>query len=197
MSLSMSLSHSVRQRLSHEQRLSQTLAVRLELINALQGDEYTTDAQCPACHRRMNSVEVLKGFTRDPTDFTTQCTNCKTRFAPKLSMRGGYGKVEVAFYCDVQTLAQLPGHERLTPDEFRKQNAALFHSAIFHNGSLRAAFARINIQYEHTEVVDPMTKVKPFLGRMPDTEIARITGLKLRDIRYERRNDGIRAYRLN
>jgi hypothetical protein len=121
----------------------------------------------------------------------------KSSMPPKLSMRGGYGKVEFAFYCDTQTLAQLHGHEGLTPDEFRRQNPALFHSAVFHNGSLRAAFARLDIQYEQVETIDPMTKVKPFLGKMPDTEIARITGLKVRDIRYERRSQGIRSYRLH
>lgn len=197
MNMSQTLRLAASQRLSHEQRLEQSLAVRLRLIHALQGEEYVATATCPTCRRIMNKIEILEGFTRDPNDFTTQCTNCKHRFPPKLSCRGGYGSVEVAFYCDIQTQTQLTGLERLAPEEFRKQNAALFHSAIFHNASLKAAFARLGIEYPHMEVVDPMEKVKPFLGEMPDTEIARITGLNVRDIRRERRSRHIDAYRVH
>jgi len=198
MSLSMrlSLSQEMTQRLSLEQRLEQKLGVRMALIQALQGEEYTPHAVCPACTRAMTPVEILKGFNRDPADFTTACSGCGHRFAPKLKTRGGYGSVEVALYCDIQTQAQLAGHEHHSPEEFRVKNAALYHSAVYHNGSLHAAFDRLDIKYEFEEAaVDALAKVRPFLGQLPDTELARIIGHQLREVRSARRKAGIRAFR--
>ena len=194
MSLSLVLRQDVAQRLSQEQRLEQTLTVRIALIQALQGDEYRPTAVCPACTRQMSAVEILQGFNRDPADFTTACSGCGHRFAPKLKTRGGYGSMEVALYCDMQTQAQLKGFEHLEPHEFRVKHAALFHSAVFHNGSLRAAFVRLDIKYEFEETVDALAKALPFIGKLPDTELARIIGYPVREVRKIRHIAKIPVY---
>lgn len=192
-----SLRQSVRQVLTVEQRqvaiAAHVLSLRLALVEALHGVKYEPRAVCPACNRRLVPLEILKGFNADVNDFTTECTACHTRFDPKLVHSSAAGNIEMPFYCDTQTLSHIRGLESLSPEEFQRQEPALYHSAVVHRGSLRHAYAQINIAYAFDEVVDAREKVKPFLGRLPDTIISEVSGLKLSSIRSLRRKLGIRA----
>jgi hypothetical protein len=81
----------------------------------------------------------------------------------------------------------------LSPKEFEEQQPAIYHSAVVHNGTLKAAFAKSGITYGFVEITDPAVKVTPFLGRLPDTVIAEVSGLKLSTVRRLRQKHHIQA----
>jgi len=203
MSMGFSMSQNMEQRQRQELTMSQRqtlvqnqlLTRRLELISALNGGErYHPEAECPQCAREMTPVEILKGFNTDPNDFTTVCTGCGTRFQPKLIWSNQYTRQELPFYCDIQTQAQMIGLETISPEDLRKEYPTIYHSAIAHHGLLKNAFAAFGITYGFDEVVDVKQKVEPFLGEMPDTVIAELSGLKVGVIRRMRRTAHIPAY---
>ncbi len=193
---------SLRQTLKAEQRqemvASMTLSIRLELVAALHnGPNGTTTirpmASCVHCGRNLTPLEIIKGFNNDPNDFSTACTGCKRRFDPTLVWHDNVGSIELPFYCNMQTQSRLAGLETLSPVDFKAKEPALYHSAIVHNGTLKAAFQRLNIEYSFVEITDPAIKVKQFLGRLPDTIIAEVSGLKLAVVRRLRKKYRIKA----
>jgi hypothetical protein len=169
------------------------LTMRLELILAIIGIRYRPEAKCPKCGREMTPLEILKGFNPDPNDLTTACTACHCRFAPKLVWVGQAGRVEMPFYCDMQTQARMVGLENLSPDELRKQHPVVYHSAIAHHGLLKSAFAVMGVDYRFNEVADTKLKIVPFLGKIPDAIIAELSGFKLATVRRMRRAARISA----
>jgi hypothetical protein len=194
--------------LSDEQRKKllavHELTLRLELIAALHseihGHEsfYTPRAHCSGCGYNLTPFEIISGFSTDHDDFTTQCPCCRARFDPKLVWRCSkdgavIGAIELQFYCDSQTLAKLAGHEEMEPKDFAATYPALYHSAVVHNGTLRAAFAKLGIDYKFVEITNPEIKVKPFLGRIPDAVIAEVSGLKVCAVRRLRKRWRIAA----
>lgn len=201
MGLSQSISQTQRQsldqRMTQAQRQTliqtQALQIRLQLIEALRGEKYAPEAVCPRCSRRMTPLEIITGFNRDPNDFNTTCSGCAYRFPPKLMHHSRMSRTELPFYCDVQTQAKLPGLETMDPEEFARKEPAIFHSAVVHNGTLKAAFAEIGIVYAFEEIVDPEKKIEPFLGELPDTIIAEVSGLSVDVIGKLRRKLGIPA----
>lgn len=155
---------------------------RLELLQVVRGYHYEPHATCPHCTRNLNLLQILQGFNQDPADFTTVCSHCKTRFNPKMVCSGNGWRIELPFYCRTQSLAQLGDKSSLSPEEFNKKEAALYHSLIFHFGSLKNAFQHAGQDYKFEEKIDWETKIKPFLGQMPDTVIARYAGVSRRTI---------------
>lgn len=201
MSMGMSLSQSmeIRQELTTAQRqeiaASQIMTMRLELVQALHGYTYRPEAKCDNCGRELTLLEIMRGFLPDPADFTTRCTGCGHRFQPKLVWSNQNARMELPFFCDIQTQAQLHPLKDKSPDEIRREHAAIYHSAIAHHGTLKGAFAAIGVEYTFTEVVDVKRKVEPFLGSLPDTIIAEVSGLKVSVIRRMRRSAHIEACR--
>lgn len=207
MELRLSLGHRLRQtqslaqtlRLTQEQRhllIQRAVSHRLALLEALREERYEPRGDCPRCSRKLTPAEILRGFNRDPEDFTTGCTACGHRFEPKLICFGANFSLELPFFCSSQTLAQLSGKEALSPETFARAHPALYRSAIVHHGGLRRAFALVGIAYPYKEVPDWMRKVEPFLGRMPDTVIAECADVLVRRIRRLRRSLGIGRYSL-
>ena len=199
LSLGQSLRQTQRIRLSQVQRIAlQELgfSLRLQLVEALHGERYEPRAECPSCGRKMTPGEIIRGFNVDPRDFTTQCPECRHRFAPSLICFGNGSEIVLPFFCASQTLAQLPGKEMLTPEQFARAHPAIYRSAIVHHGGLRRAFAKIGVVYGGEEISDWRAKVAPFLGRMPDTIIAECADVGVRAIRKFRRELGIARYTL-
>lgn len=182
--------------LSIEQKLDQKLRIQQALLLALRGEHYKPEAGCPKCGKKLSRGEILRGFRRDPNDYTTRCPRCKFRFTPRLVNWGLASRTELPFYCPMQTLNQLYGHETFSPSEMRSHNQAVYHSAIYHFGSLKQAFAKIGVKYRFAEPKAKKweKKVKPFLGRAPDTMIASAAGVSVREIRQLRLDLGIGAY---
>lgn len=166
-------------RLTPEQQIrieGRLFELRLALVGALRDERYEPRARCPNCDIRLEPGQILAGFNDDPTDFTTECPRkeCKHRFQPSLVCFGTGSQIELPFFCSAQTLHQLNGLERLTPEEFSQQHPAIFRAAIAHHGSLAGAFKKIDITYAHVEDHDWKSKIGPFLGRLPDKTIAEL-----------------------
>lgn len=195
MMLTFSQHHSMEQRMTQAQRVlcqAQMLSMRLELVGAIHGHEkFRPQALCPKCNRSLTTAEIFKGFVDDPNDLNTTCTRCGHRFPPKLVWQELVSAMEVPFFCASQSLARLRGKEVLDPDAFRREDPALYHSTIVHHGTLRNAFTSIGIIYGFPEVVDIEKKIRPFLGKLPDTMIAKITGLRVSQVRGLRKKEHI------
>lgn len=170
------------------------LQMRLNLIEALYGEQYTPKASCPKCSHPLSGYEILKGFNSDPNDFLTTCPECWHRFPARIHQRTAGGYAEIAFYCPAQTLAQLPDLVDVPLDAFRTLHAEVYHSAVVHFGGLKQAFAKIGCAYAHTTDLDWQNVVRPYLGKLPDTVIAELASAPLSMVRKLRKNAGIRPF---
>ena len=198
MSFSMGQRMETRQEMTLEQRQlivqSQIISLRFELIGLIHGEErYHPEAKCPKCLRELTPLEILKGFSSDPNDFNTTCTSCQHRFQPLLVWSNQSTRISMSFYCDIQTQEQLRGLENLSPDQLKKEHGEVYHSAIAHHGMIRNAFAAMGVTYPFDEVADIKQKVEPFLGRLPDTVIAELSGVKVNVVRRMRKSAHISA----
>lgn len=171
-------------------------------MDALREERYEPDGKCPFCEHRLTNGEIITGFNRDPNDYTTKCPMCKKRFEPKLvyAPMGGL-RFELAFYCPTQVLARMENEAGLLvmhPAEIKREHPAVYHSAVAHHGSLKAAFKKIGREYrfvERDQKDDWRGKVVPFLGRMPDTVIADCAEISVGFVRQLRRQMKIARYR--
>lgn len=202
MEMRMNAGQSLQQKIGQKLNQKQSLAIRQglllrqrELVEAVQGTRYQPRAECLACGHRLTDLEILKGFRDDPTDYTTQCPKCKARFEPKLYAASQYSRVLVAYYCPTQTLQQLPALRDVSLYEFRTKYSAVYNSAVVHFGGLKQAFARLGMTYAHEADLDWRKNVGPFLGKMPDTVIAKLLGTKVGQVRRLRNSKGIGPFR--
>lgn len=188
------------QSLTLEQRHSVqalVLSMRLDLIEALRGERYEPHGICPVCSRKMTPVEIIRGFNQDPNDFTTACSACGCRFEPTLICFGRNSRIEIPFYCSIQTLEHLRGKESYSPKYLEREHPAIYRSAIVHHGGIRSAFEKIGIEYPFEEISNWQKKVTPFLGRLPDTVIAESADVKVSAVREMRKKLGICRYTLS
>jgi len=208
--LGIALGHRLAQR--HELRLTLTqrlearhrlILARMELAQALHGQTYNQRGNCTNCGCHLTPGEILEGFSHSPTDTTTKCPRCQTRFQPIL-IAWGQGKVssiQVPYYCPSQTLHALKGQETKKPEEIAQALPGVYQSALLHFGSLRVAFAKVGerigriIEYAFGDIEGWKVKVGPFLGQLPDTVIAEIVGVSSTTIEKMRRREGISRYR--
>ncbi|MFA6294982.1 MAG: hypothetical protein WC666_00975 [Candidatus Paceibacterota bacterium] len=173
---------------------SQELSLKTQLIQALTGDQYTPKGECPKCSRKLTPAEILKGFSRDPSDFTTQCSGCGYRFEPKLiSFRNGTS-IELPFFCAAQTLEKMRSLGEIGSEEIAQKHPAVYRAAIFHHGTLKNAFQTIGIDYKLEKPIDWKDKLRPFLGRLPDALIAMHAGISPRRVSNMRREAKISRY---
>jgi hypothetical protein len=202
MMISMSASHQIAQ--VHRLRISQAMSLsiniaqlqhRRDLIGALHGETFSPKARCPMCDHPLTDYEIMKGFRDDPRDYTTGCPKCKHRFLPQLHHSSGVGgSVELAFFCPVQTLDQLPQLVNVPLDDLRTHHAAVYYSAVAHFGGLKQAFGKLGLTYAHEADLDWKNRVGNFLGKMPDTVIAQLVGAPVKQIQKLRREKGVPVY---
>ena len=199
-SLSQQISQTQRQEVTQKQVLSQ----RLRLLQVLRGEKYTPSGKCPKCGRTLTPAEIINGFNRDPYDYTTKCTGCETRFNPKLKMHLSNGDyAELKFYCEMQAIQivkQIRGAcNDISPETIKQSNPSAFYSLITHCGSIKEAYRRAGgdlATYAKTMASEEeqegwKDKVVPFLGEMPDTQIAACAGISVYQVRKLRNKMGI------
>lgn len=170
------------------------LELREELVEALRGERFTPHAIC-SCGHTLTSLEIIKGFNTDPTDYNTTCSVCGNRFRPNLTVSSALGLASVLFYCPAQTLDQIKGKEHLAPEVWKSGDTSLYRSAIYHFGGMAQAFAQLGVEYPFEELPDWQQKIGDFLGTMPDTTIAECVGQPVSVIRKIRRELGIDRFR--
>lgn len=194
MGLSQSLEHrqELTQRQSLELRQSQRLALRLDLLGAINEGNFKPQGDCPKCHRKLTHLEILNGFNQDPNDFTTRCSGCGHRFEPRLIWSTGTSRTELPYFCGSQTLAQMRELASLPPQEVRREHPTIYYSARCHFGTLKNAFQRIGVEYSFDDVDESwQRKVTPFLGKLADTVIAGCVGVPVGKVRALRREKKI------
>jgi hypothetical protein len=173
---------------------SQQVGLQIGLVAALRDERYEPRATCPRCGRKLEPNEILAGFSRDVNDFTTGCTGCHHRFEPRLICFGTGWQIEIPFFCGVQARDRLRNASLLSPSEIARQFPGEYRSAVIHFGTLKALFLSMKIEYDHIELEEWQGRVMPFLGKMPDTVIAKCVGTKDATISRLRRDHNIAAY---
>jgi hypothetical protein len=186
------------QRMSAEQRLEAVLHQRQELVAAVWGDEYgdhfKVDEQCTVCERKLTLIEILKGFSAEPTDTMSRCPKCGIRYQPRLvGMKSISSHVEVAFLCPGQTLHALKGREQEPFHALIMTSHG--RSALIHFGSLKAAFAKLEVKYTFDPRKGWQDRVRPFFGKVPDAMIAKVVGASASTVGRMRREMKIMAFR--
>lgn len=187
----------LRQELTQKQRLQirqHCVTVQLQIVNHLGGENFNPEGVCPKCGRKLTLLEILEGFNQDPEDFTTLCTGCGNRFRPKLISRGTISRTEIPFFCSIQVQGMIEEKQLLRPATFKKEHPAIYHSIIFHFGTLKRAFAKLGIEYKYDESLGWRDKIESFLGRLPDTEIAKYAGVSAKTVGKFRRSRDIEAF---
>lgn len=182
------------QRQLMEQRHEHRLGLRIELLQLAHGDDdfkCRPEGQCPSCFHQLTISEILKGFSDDPYDIRTTCPLCKHRFIAQMLGKSEAGSISFPFFCPAQTLQEMEDKAlwHLKPENFMKHHRSVYASAIFHFGTLAGAFQKIGVTYQMEEKTKLTwkVKVKPYLGRVSDTEIAEIFGVcpaTVRRLRY-------------
>jgi hypothetical protein len=194
MGSSMSQRHSMRQEQNFTQEQRQTIkgrmfSVWIALVGALREEKYEPKARCPKCQRELKPTEILAGFLADVNDFTTACTGCHHRFEPRLICFGNASQIELPFYCGPQAKNRLCSVAHLPPAEIAREYPGEYRSAVVHFGTIKAMFKSLNVDYSFDELEGWEARVQPFLGRLPDTHIAKSVGVSVRLIR-KLRQDG-------
>jgi len=189
MGLSQSLHIEMTQRLTMEQSIiiqQRMFRLRMELIHTIRDERYLPIARCPSCQKNLTPINIMKGFNRNPSDFTTKCPRCKNRFLPSLICTTEGLSITLPFFCPCQVLDQLQGKETLHPDKLAREHPAIYRSAIVHHGSIRNAFKKIGAEYLFEDISDWKQKIKPFLGKLPDSQVARCVNASASSIRLMR-----------
>lgn len=201
MSQNLGMTQRIEQRihLTMEARAEMILTGKLALLQILTLTTYNPVGVCPKCNYKLSKMEILKGFNRDPNDYTTLCVRCKHRFEPRLITYGRTGGAELPFYCLFQAVEQLRRiGNSVSPDVISKDHPAVYHSLIVHCGTIKAAFERIGFPYpfkeRFKEKEDWKEKILPFLGQMPDAVIADCTGLSSSTIGRVRKREKIPSF---
>jgi len=197
--MSLRLTQSLSQTLSPLQLLSQRLSLEQRLLRRVHGaDEvYRPAGTCSNCSRRLTPAEIIRGFNRNANDFTTKCPKCKKRFAPQLVAASSVARVEMPFYCAMQTTGMLTAElASVALMEFKKTYASIYRSAVYHFGSLKAAFEKVGLTYsQEPKVSSWQKKIMSFLGKLPDQIIASTANVPLREVRALRKERRIEPYR--
>jgi hypothetical protein len=189
----------MRPALRHSLRLSQALrkliaerllTIRLELVSQIHGVVYTPDLSCPNCNHEVGLVDILKGYSADPTDLHTTCPICEKKFVAQIRS----GPVELVWYCPMQTIEALRGFVRKSPVQILTANPSLYHSAVTHFGGVANAFREGDMEYEYEEKVLWHERVIPFLGKMTDAMIAEVVGVSAGTISRLRKKLGISRF---
>ena len=194
--LSQSLDQS--HRLDQRNSLALRLTLTQRLVRRINGDgcDYKPQGTCPSCQHRLTPSEIIRGFNRNPADYTTKCPKCSHRFQPIMVSRGVASVAQVPFLCPSQTLAILqPEMLGLSPELFRIRNPRVYHSALYHFGSLTGAFAKIKLKYRgELKISSWQKKVLSYLGKLPDPIIASAARVSVREVRKLRKEKEIAPY---
>ena len=189
---SQSLRQSIRMTQAVKQAIgNRLLHLRLDLISQIVGVIYTPRMDCPECRHSLTLLEVIKGYSSDPSNLETTCPNCGKRFVARLMS----GPVELTWYCPNQALYELKGQENLTPAQILKWNPSVYHSALTHFGSMANTFKEMGIDYPHKEQAAWHGKIHEFLGKLPDAIIAEVVSVKPGVITRLRKKFDIPAFR--
>lgn len=182
-------------RLSAELRtkVEQAMSLRLSLLaDAWRDFRYEPRAICPACSHPLTLAQIEAGFSNSPTNHAVKCPMCSNPFYAELVSKTKTGHIVAGhYYCKQQTLHEIREHSDKSPTTFEAKMKDIYLSALRHFGNLKTAFRRIGVKYGFTEVPKWKEVAKDFVGKLPDTVIARELDVPVRLIRRYRNSLGI------
>ncbi len=192
LSMSMRQSINLRQEQRMDQRMQQKIQMKLELlmsqlVSISREFVFKPKAVCPFCRTRLTESQIIEGFLPDPNDYTTLCPSCETRFVCNLSNPD----IELQFLCPDQSLHAIKDLSKKAPEWFKKHEPSAYRSAVYHFGSLKSAFEKLGIRYNHNEDAIWIDKIKDFLGLVSDVKIAESVAQPVSKIRSLRKAYGI------
>jgi len=112
----------------------------------------TPDSACPNCEHEMTEEEVRTGWRNDPTDFTTECPKCNTRFEAQLLLTlSGESLGNHVYLCPIQLfhgLAQVQrgASKRLGIVFLAEKHPRLLWNMIRHFGTYEAGLREFRKQ---------------------------------------------------
>ena len=137
--------------------------------------------------------KVLEGVSDDVLQSMTAtimiacdkgCTYVQADFEPGLKEDEAQAKAN-----------ETPAPNGKTPEQIAQKYPSEYRSAVMHFGNLHEAFGILGIEYQFPRAaLDWRNKVLAFVGKLPDTEIARVTGVSATTIRHWRQHHKIPAY---
>lgn len=184
---------SARCRRPKPQKMPRMLELRFEFILAVHGIKYSFQNKCPKCNHGLTFDEVCKGFCKGANDFNTSCPKCGRFLQPKLIWKKGGEKKEEILFSPAKVKRGLHGLERFSPAHIRPEYPSLYHSAICHFGTLGGAFCAKGVDYNFFEGRF-LVVLEQFFGKMPDSKLARLSGVSTESIRQLRKAQGIKPY---
>lgn len=152
---------------------------------------------CPECSHTLLPLS--------PTDKSGTCSFCGfplgldemteiTRLY--IRERRASGGIYLARYTETRIIAELSRVSPFqTPLSLFQADQTLYVNAMHNYGSLVGAFAAAGIQYMNPALEHWQAHIVDFLGILPDTEIAEVTGRTHQAMRYYREWLGIGTYR--
>lgn len=132
-------------------------------------------ARCEHCSKSLTVTEIVSGYRSDDAeDCTTACPTCGARlYAITLD---SFGVRRCALWSAPYALRRLSGMAKWRLDQIAG-HPSVYHSAIFHFGSLFHAFQCIGTEYRR-ERLDLNAKGYVCLGKISDDDIAKIFGVR-------------------
>jgi len=140
---------------------------RIELLSYLRGRQYTVTMACPHCGHGIGMNELKNGWVLGKSA-SQLCFACEREFAIKVECDGlPYDLMEPS-----HVVADLGKLVVLFEADIRQLHSQLYHSALVHYLSLRAAFRQSTTFYYLSEKIGEDKKIDAFFGRVSDKCIA-------------------------
>lgn len=185
-------------RLSAELRaeVKQLIDLRICLLVETWGEyHYEPRAICPGCNHPLTQAQIEAGFSDSPTNHAVKCPLCNNSFYAELVSKTKSGHIVAGHYfCREQTLHEMRAHSGVSPSEFESKMKSIYLSALRHFGSLKVAFKKLGVKYGFTEVPKWKEVAREFVGKLPDTVIAKELGVPVRIIRRFRNSLGVSRF---
>ncbi len=168
-----------------------------ELVEAITGKKFTISCVCrnTTCAHSYTEWEIVNWF--DVDGFTVECPKCGWHSEPRLTVDFGDGgnrkRIECQLYGPGLVLERLPVVLKSPPWDFAEYSA-ICNSAVVHFGGLKQACAQLGIERSFGPGPDWRDRIDPFLGRLPDTVMARLLDTSPRFMRRWRRNQRIAPF---
>lgn len=170
---------------------------RLDLLASVRNEKpMKIQANCPKCSYECKPIEILEGFNNDPEDTRTTCFVCGHRFESNVKFFTKGKLLTRPFYCNCQVLHKMGGLEVYSPIEYANKYDKIYRSALIHFGTLKAGYQKIKKEYNFEEVRQWENKIGPFLGKLPDQDIADIVGIYVNKVELLRKELNIKSFNL-
>lgn len=192
----LTLKHTTRLSAKLRAEVEQVLSLRLGmLVDVWREYRYEPRAICPGCSHPLTLTQIEAGFSDSPTNHAVKCPLCCSPFYAELVSKTKTGHIVAGhYYCKQQTLHEIREHSAKSPSDFEAKMKDIYLSALRHFGSLKTAFRQLGVKYDFTETPKWKEVAREFVGKLPDTVIAKELEVPARIIRRFRNSLGVSRF---